>query len=112
MGLFDEYPALKVRKRRRAGPEVGPASPFYCCIPTGMRGPTHTFWADLTPFSRSVRLMTISKLGSPAGYLRKSAAFKRAAGIFGAVFYVLFIQRGREKSSKGAHLEIRPSSKH
>jgi hypothetical protein len=38
----------KVRKSR-VGPEAGPTSAFYSCIPTGMRGPTCVFWASLTP---------------------------------------------------------------
>jgi hypothetical protein len=37
------------------GPEVGPTSVFYSCIPTGMHGPTCIFWADLTPFSLETR---------------------------------------------------------
>jgi hypothetical protein len=28
---------------------------LYSCIPTGMDGPTCTFWANLTPFSLKVR---------------------------------------------------------
>jgi hypothetical protein len=33
-------------------PEVGLASAFHRCIPTGMHGPTCIFWANLIPFSR------------------------------------------------------------
>jgi hypothetical protein len=33
-------------------------------------------------------------------------------GVVGVVFCVLFTQRGREKSAKGAYLEISSSSKH
>jgi hypothetical protein len=33
-------------------------------------------------------------------------------GVVGGAFCVLFIQRGREKPSKGAYLEISSSSKH
>ena len=40
----------KVRERR-VGPEVGPTSAFFSCIPTGMNGPTRICWADLTLFS-------------------------------------------------------------
>jgi hypothetical protein len=36
-------------------PEVGPTSAFYRYIPAGMRGPTCTFWANLTPFSLEAR---------------------------------------------------------
>ena len=39
------------RWRRKVGPEVGPPSAFYRCVPTGMHGPTCVFWADLTAFS-------------------------------------------------------------
>ena len=35
----------------QVGPEVGPTSAFYGCIPFGMHGPTCIFWANLTPFS-------------------------------------------------------------
>jgi hypothetical protein len=39
-------------KDRRVGPEVGPTSAFYRCVPTGTHGPTCIFWANLTAFSR------------------------------------------------------------
>jgi hypothetical protein len=45
----------KVRKTHRCGPEVGPTAAFYCCTPTGMRGPTCISWASLTHLSRSKR---------------------------------------------------------
>jgi hypothetical protein len=38
-------------RRRHVGPEVGPTSAFYSCVPTGMHGLTCIFWANLTPFS-------------------------------------------------------------
>jgi hypothetical protein len=41
----------QVRKRRRVGPEVGPTSALYICVPTGTYGPTCIVWASLTPFS-------------------------------------------------------------
>jgi hypothetical protein len=41
-----------------------------------------------------------------------SAGHLSALWIVGVVFCVLFIQRGREKSAKGAYLEISSSSKH
>jgi hypothetical protein len=34
--------------RRRVGPEAGPTSAFYSCVPTGLHGPTRIFRADLT----------------------------------------------------------------
>ena len=30
---------------------MGQLDAFYSCIPTGVRGPTYIFWADLKPFS-------------------------------------------------------------
>ena len=45
---------IQVRKAP-VGPEVGPTSAFYRCAPTGMHGPTCTFWASLTPFSRKAQ---------------------------------------------------------
>ena len=39
------------REGRQVGPEVGPTSAFYSCVPTGMHGPTCIFWANLTAFS-------------------------------------------------------------
>ena len=50
---------------------------------------------------------TCSRRRSPGGASRRSRA-----GSCGVVFCVLFIQCGREKSSKGAYLEISSSSKH
>jgi hypothetical protein len=38
-------------KDARVGPEVGPASALYRCIPAGMHGPACTVWATLTPVS-------------------------------------------------------------
>ena len=38
-------------KARRVRPEVGPASAFSSCIPTGMHGPCCIFWANLTAFA-------------------------------------------------------------
>ena len=35
--------------RNQVGPEAGPTPAFYSCVLTGMRGPTCTFWANLTP---------------------------------------------------------------
>jgi hypothetical protein len=46
----DRYALTEVRKTQ-VGPEVGPTSAFYGCIPTGMYGPTTIFWANLTAFS-------------------------------------------------------------
>jgi hypothetical protein len=46
------------RERRQVGPEVGPTSAFYSCIPTIMCGPTCIFWANLTPFSLTVKMGT------------------------------------------------------
>ena len=43
--------SAQVRKPHQVGPEVGPTSAFYSCIPRGMHGPTCTFWANMTPFS-------------------------------------------------------------
>jgi hypothetical protein len=40
-----------MREIRQVGPEVGPISAFYGCIPTGMHGPTRIVWAQLTPLS-------------------------------------------------------------
>ena len=37
--------------KKDAKSEVGPASAFCSCIPTGMHGPTCIFWANLTPLS-------------------------------------------------------------
>jgi hypothetical protein len=34
-----------------SGPEVGPTSAFYSCVPTGTHGPTGIFFANITPFS-------------------------------------------------------------
>ena len=50
--LVEELYRTQVRKS-----QVGPTSAFYssCCIPTGMHGPTHTFWANLTPFTLQVK---------------------------------------------------------
>jgi hypothetical protein len=39
------------RERRRVGPEVGPTPAFSSCIPTGIHGPTCSFWVDLTAIS-------------------------------------------------------------
>ena len=49
---------IKVSKDAKiVGPDVGPASAFYCCIPhTVMPGPTGICWADLTLFSLKVRV--------------------------------------------------------
>jgi hypothetical protein len=41
-------------KEGQVGPEVGPSSAFYRCMPTGMHGPTCTLWANLTLFSRQL----------------------------------------------------------
>ncbi len=38
------------RERLQVGPEVGPTSAFYRCVPRGMHGPTCILWANLTPF--------------------------------------------------------------
>ena len=42
----------QVRKtpRRQAGPDVGPTSALYSCVPTGVHGPTCICWANLTAF--------------------------------------------------------------
>ena len=40
-------PELEIHQ---VGPEPGPTSIFYSCIPTGMHGPTWICWANLTPF--------------------------------------------------------------
>lgn len=32
----------------QAGPEAGPTSAFYSCVPTGVQGPTCTVWTNLT----------------------------------------------------------------
>jgi hypothetical protein len=38
-------------ERSQVGPEFGPTSAFFSCIPAGMHGPTCIFWANLTRFS-------------------------------------------------------------
>jgi hypothetical protein len=38
------------QSEKDVGPEVGPTSAFFSCIPAGMHGPTCIFWANLTPF--------------------------------------------------------------
>jgi hypothetical protein len=40
-------------RRPQVGPEVGPTSAFYSCIPAAIHGPTCIFWANVTPFSVS-----------------------------------------------------------
>jgi hypothetical protein len=54
MASHDLQSVLQVRERDQVGPAVGPTSAFSSCIPTGMRGPTRIFWANLTPFSLTV----------------------------------------------------------
>jgi hypothetical protein len=39
------------REGRQVGPEVGPTSAYYSCIPIGIHGPTRSFWANLTACS-------------------------------------------------------------
>jgi hypothetical protein len=53
-----------VRKTPTVGPEVGPTSAFYSCIPTGMHGPTYIFWANLTLCSLKLGSL-FSLLGFP-----------------------------------------------
>jgi hypothetical protein len=55
-GALQESPQV----RKKVGPEVGPTSAFYTCIPTGMRGAACIFWASLTPPS-----LQGSRPGSP-----------------------------------------------
>jgi hypothetical protein len=44
------FMGLAVRKCQ-VGPEVGPTSASYSCVPTGVHGPACVFWANLKPFS-------------------------------------------------------------
>ena len=75
-------------ERRQAGPEVGPTSAFYSCIPTGMYGPTCIIWWNLTPFSleassRSgatrVATTVMGKLGLSSRGARRACAGARGA---------------------------------
>ena len=65
------------RERRQVGPEVGPTSAFYSCIPTGMHGPTCIFWANLTLFSLGLFLLP-SAVGARRG--RAERLFQRPTG--------------------------------
>ena len=70
-------PDPQVRKRQ-VGPEVGPTSGLYGCIPTGMHGPICIIWANLTPFSLPDR----GAAAWPARqlHLRRRERARRAAG--------------------------------
>jgi hypothetical protein len=52
----------QVRTTPQVGPQVVPTPAFSSCIPTGMHGPTCTFWANLTPFTLAARLQDPQQL--------------------------------------------------
>jgi hypothetical protein len=53
LGLSGGYAAIaaKVRQAPCRARSRASFSPFYRCVPTGMRGPACIVWASLTPFS-------------------------------------------------------------
>jgi hypothetical protein len=61
-GLNPENPVVaRTQVRKKVGPEVGPTSAIYSCIPTEMHRPTCILWANLTPFLLQ-KLLGIGKL--------------------------------------------------
>ena len=59
---------------RQVGSEVGPTSAFNRCIPTGVRGRTCIFWANLTPFS-----LAAPRLATPPSRARTATVRHRPA---------------------------------
>jgi hypothetical protein len=60
--------------------EVGPTAAFYSCIPTGIRGSTCFFWANLTPFSLQGSFGTVPNKVMPNTFM--AHAFDLQVGLY------------------------------